>query len=103
MKITNARIVLKDRVIDRGTIVVENERIADIREGIEKDSDIDLGGKYLAPGIVDLHTHGSGGFDFMDGEESDIHGAARSLAKFGTTCCLTTTLTSSDEELSSIS
>ena len=68
MKITNARIVLKDRVIDRGTIVVENERIADIREGIEKDSDIDLGGKYLAPGIVDLHTHGSGGFDFMDGE-----------------------------------
>ena len=99
MKITNARIVLKDRVIDRGTIVVENERISDIREGIEKDSSIDLGGKYLAPGIVDLHTHGSGGFDFMDGEESDIHGAARSLAKFGTTCCLPTTLTSSDEEL----
>lgn len=99
MKITNARIVLKDRVIDRGTIVVENERISDIREGIEKDSSIDLGGKYLAPGIVDLHTHGSGGFDFMDGEESDIHGAAHSLAMFGTTTCLPTTLTSSDEEL----
>ena len=99
MKITNARIVLRDRVIDRGTIVVEDERIVDIREGIEKDADIDLDGKYLAPGIVDLHTHGSGGFDFMDGEESDIHGAARSLAKFGTTCCLPTTLTSSDEEL----
>ncbi|MCI6115012.1 MAG: amidohydrolase family protein [Spirochaetales bacterium] len=99
MKITNARIVLLDRVIERGTIEIENERIIGIREGIEKDSDIDAGGKYLAPGIVDLHTHGSGGFDFMDGEESDIHGAAHSLAMFGTTCCLPTTLTSSDEEL----
>ena len=99
MKITNARIVLRDRVIDKGTIEIENERIKEIREGIEKDSDIDAGGKYLAPGIVDLHTHGSGGFDFMDGEESDIHGAAHSLALFGTTCCLPTTLTSSDEEL----
>ena len=99
MKITNARIVLLDRVIDNGTIEMENERIIGIREGIEKDSDIDAGGKYLAPGIVDLHTHGSGGFDFMDGEQSDIHGAAHSLAMFGTTCCLPTTLTSSDEEL----
>ena len=99
MKITNARIVLRDRVVDKGTIEIENERIKEIREGIEKDSDIDAGGKYLAPGIVDLHTHGSGGFDFMDGEESDIHGAAHSLALFGTTCCLPTTLTSSDEEL----
>ncbi|MGN0830326.1 MAG: N-acetylglucosamine-6-phosphate deacetylase [Candidatus Ornithospirochaeta sp.] len=99
MKITNARIVLLDRVIENGTIEIENERIIGIREGIEKDSDIDACGKYLAPGIVDLHTHGSGGFDFMDGEESDIHGAAHSLAMFGTTCCLPTTLTSSDEEL----
>ena len=50
MKITNARIVLRDRVIDKGTIEIENERIKDIREGIEKDSDIDAGGKYLAQG-----------------------------------------------------
>lgn len=99
MKITNARIVLLDRVVENGTIEIENERIVGIREGVEKDCDIDAGGKYLAPGIVDLHTHGSGGFDFMDGEESDIHGAAHSLAMFGTTCCLPTTLTSSDEEL----
>ena len=99
MKITNARIVLLDRVIENGTIEIENERIVGIREGVEKDSDIDVGGMYLAPGIVDLHTHGSGGYDFMDGEESDIHGAAHALAKFGTTCCLPTTLTSSDEEL----
>ena len=99
MKITNARIVLRDRVIDRGTIEVQGEEIKGIREGIERDSDIDVGGRYVAPGIVDLHTHGAGGFDFMDGEESDIHGAAGALARFGTTTCLPTTLTSSDEEL----
>ena len=49
MKITNARIVLLDRVIENGTIEIENEKIIGIREGIEKDSDIDAGGMYLAP------------------------------------------------------
>ena len=32
MKITNARIVLLDRVIENGTIEIENERIVGIRE-----------------------------------------------------------------------
>lgn len=99
MKITNARIVLRDRVIDKGTIEFEDGVIKSIREGIEKDAEVDASLRYLAPGIIDLHTHGSGGFDFMDGEEKDIHGAAHGLAKFGTTTCLPTTLTSSDEEL----
>lgn len=95
----NGRIVREDRVIEKGSVRVEDGRIVEIRETDEGKGDVDLKGKYLAPGIVDLHTHGSGGFDFMDGEESDIHGAAASLARFGTTTCLPTTLTSSDEEL----
>ena len=95
----NGRIVREDRVIEKGSVRVEDGRIIEIREIDEGKGDVDLKGKYLAPGIVDLHTHGSGGFDFMDGEESDIHGAAASLARFGTTTCLPTTLTSSDEEL----
>ncbi len=99
MKITNVNIVLEDRVLNNSTIVIENGLILDVREGIERDSDIVLNGEYLAPGVVDLHVHGSGGYDFMDGEESDIYLAGKSLARFGTTTCLATTLTSSDEEL----
>ena len=53
MKITNARIVLKDRVIENGTIEIENERIIGIREGVEKDSDIDAGGFLIFNNLVE--------------------------------------------------
>lgn len=99
MKITNCRIVLEDRVIDNGTLEYEDGIIKGISENSVKDGDIDGRGLTLAPGVVDLHTHGSGGFDFMDGDEEAIHGAARGLAAFGTTTALATTLTSSDDEL----
>ena len=100
MKITNCRIVLEDRVIEKGTVEIERGLFKSISENCVVGSDIiDASGLTLAPGIVDLHTHGSGGYDFMDGEEEDIHGAARGLARFGTTTALATTLTSSDEEL----
>lgn len=33
----------------------------------EKDTIIDGKGSYLSPGFIDVHTHGAGGHDFMDG------------------------------------
>ncbi len=99
MKITNCKIVLENSVIEKGTVEVEDGLIKRISSTPIKNGDVDASGLTLAPGCVDLHTHGSGGYDFMDGEEEDIHGAARGLAKYGTTTALATTLTSSDEEL----
>lgn len=99
MKITNCRIVLEDRVIDNGTLEYEGGVITRVSDNPVTDADMDGKALTLAPGLVDLHTHGSGGFDFMDGDEEAIHGAARGLAKFGTTTALATTLTSSDDEL----
>ncbi len=93
------RLVLEDRVIP-GYVEVQNGRIAGVSETPFENQDIkDYGELFIMPGIVDLHTHGSGGFDFMDGEISDIEGAARSLAVHGTTTCLPTTLTSADSEM----
>ncbi|HZX00399.1 MAG TPA: N-acetylglucosamine-6-phosphate deacetylase [Trueperaceae bacterium] len=51
-----------------------------------------LRGPYVAPGFIDVHVHGGGGGDTMDGAEG-----ARSLARFhlsrGTTTVLPTTMT----------
>ena len=52
----NGRIVREDRVIEKGSVRVEDGKIVEIREIDEGKGDIDLKGKYLAPGIVDLHT-----------------------------------------------
>ncbi len=99
MRITGCRIVLPDTVLDNASMVIENGKIAEILSHSLDNADLDLGGRLLAPGCVDLHTHGSGGFDFMDGDEDAIHGAAGGLAEYGTTSALATTLTSSNEEL----
>lgn len=53
--LTNARIVLPDRVVE-GSLVVENDRIADILADRHYAHGIDLHGQWLIPGLVDLHT-----------------------------------------------
>ncbi len=99
MTITNVKIVLETCVIEKGTVEIKDGIFTSISDKATDKADIKGDGLILAPGCVDLHTHGSGGFDFMDGEEGDIHSAARGLAKGGTTTALATTLTSSDDEL----
>lgn len=47
---------------------------------------------YLLPGFVDVHAHGGGGYDAMDGEEG-VRGMARFHARHGTTSLLPTTIT----------
>ena len=47
---------------------------------------------YIVPGLIDVHVHGGGGFDTMDGIEG-IRGMAAFHAKHGTTGLLATTIT----------
>jgi alpha-D-ribose 1-methylphosphonate 5-triphosphate diphosphatase len=53
--ISNARIVLADRVI-HGWLEVEDGAIAAIGEGKRPGRSIDFGGDYLLPGLIELHT-----------------------------------------------
>lgn len=80
---TNATLVLPDRLVPNATLSVENGRIRAI--GDAPQSGIDLGGKYLAPGFVDLHVHGGDGADFMDGTAEAFRTVCRCHARHGTT------------------
>lgn len=102
----NAKIVLKDRVIE-GDILTADGIIRDIinkkspvkAETFEVENSIDLDGKYVVPGFIDVHIHGSNGADAMDGTVEALKTISSYIATKGTTKFLATTLTSSKEEL----
>jgi N-acetylglucosamine-6-phosphate deacetylase len=102
LKIFNGRIITPYRIIPHGTIVITGDRITEIVEGsleVPGAEEIDAHGQYIAPGFIDIHVHGGGGSDFMDGTESAFLKIAETHAQYGTTSMLPTTLTSDKEEL----
>jgi len=102
LKIFNGRILTPFRIIPEGTIVVSGNKIIEIAESnIEVDGafEIDAKGQYISPGFIDMHVHGGGGHDFMDGSVEAFLKIAETHARFGTTSMLPTALTAEKEEL----
>lgn len=101
-KIINGRIITPYRIIDNGTLVFEDDSIIYVGRSDIVCQDckvIDARGSYVSPGFVDIHTHGGGGHDFMDGTIEAFLGAARLHAEHGTTSIVPTTVASSNDEL----
>lgn len=102
IKIYNGKIITPYRVIPHGTVLIEGQLITAVSEAdIESDDaiGIDAEGRYVAPGFIDLHVHGGGGFDFMDGDEKAFLEIAKTHARYGTTAMLPTTLSCEPDEL----
>ncbi|MDF2430444.1 MAG: N-acetylglucosamine-6-phosphate deacetylase [Mucilaginibacter sp.] len=102
IKIFNGKIITPYRIIPDGTILIKDGIIVEVTAGnieIEGATEIDAKGKFIAPGFIDLHIHGGGGHDFMDGSEAGFLEIAKIHAKYGTTAMLPTTLSSGKEDL----
>lgn len=102
IKIFNGKIITPFRIIPQGTVIIQDGKIAEVTEGnieVQDAVEIDARGKYISPGFIDIHVHGGGGHDFMDGTVEAFLKVAELHAKYGTTSMLPTTLTSEVEEL----
>lgn len=84
----------KDLAFLPGALLVENEKIAAVlHEGDpmpEADRTVDLGGALVAPGLVDVHTHGRAGYDFNTAGEDGMRVMAHAYAESGVTTLMPT-------------
>ncbi|MFB4311233.1 N-acetylglucosamine-6-phosphate deacetylase [Actinomadura sp. GTD37] len=90
--LTNARIVLPDGV-RHGDLHIADGRITTAATGEE----IDLAGRYVVPGFVDMHVHGGAGASYQRPEEAR-RAAAFHLAH-GTTTTMASLVTGTPREL----
>lgn len=86
---------------------VENDRIAEIAPAgsLSGGEIVDVTGKYVTPGFVDIHIHGAAGEDFcdsVDGETAHVQAMQKYLASQGVTSFLGTTMAFSEEILNDI-
>ncbi len=102
IRIINGRIITPYRILDGATLLIDGHTIAAISE---RDIDtphariIDAAGKYVSPGFIDIHVHGGGGHDFMDGTPEAFDQIAALHASHGTTSMTPTTLSCEREDL----
>lgn len=101
--ITNAKIYTESEVIENGYILIEDSRIKAV--GVTPDASqtagskvIDVGGKSVLPGFIDLQVNGAGGYLVTDNSGHDIPKVQQALAKHGTTSFLVATSPCTDEE-----
>jgi N-acetylglucosamine-6-phosphate deacetylase len=90
-------IVLPDRVLEGGLVIVEGERIAGVFPGDHSPSlegmvRHDYSAGYVTPGLIDIHLHGAMGKDVMDGSVEGLREIASHQARCGVTGFVATTL-----------
>ena len=92
-QIINGRILTPSGWLEGGSVIVDGNKIKAVAncdlhvEGAEL---IDAKGGYVVPGGIEMHVHGGGGRDFMEGEEEAFRVAINAHMKYGTTSILPT-------------
>lgn len=87
-QIVNGRILTPKGWLEGGSVIIENNKIkavSNIDLHIVDAEIIDAKGCYVVPGGIDLHTHGGGGRDFIEGSEDAFRAAVNAHMKHGTT------------------
>ena len=88
VQLINGRVLTPQGWINNGSVLIRDNKILEVTNcdlaviGAEL---IDVKGMYVLPGGIDIHVHGGGGADFMEGTEEAFRKAAKTHLLHGTT------------------
>lgn len=72
IKIKSDKIIVGEELFD-GYVYIESGKIAEItKENKPCKKEYDYTGKYVSAGFIDMHTHGAGGYAFMNSSVDDV-------------------------------
>ena len=102
--IENGQVWQEDGFVSGQTLTVADGLIHNLKPASEirarpNDRRLDARGACVMPGFVDLHLHGSNGFDIMDATEDSLRGLCAFLVRQGVTSYLGTTMSDSAERI----
>ncbi len=94
------KIVTPVEVIEQGAVGIEGEIITYAGPAAQaprnKQNPAQNVDGWITPGLIDLHLHGAGGYDLMDGTPESVEQVSRTLVRHGTTAYLATSMVRRD-------
>ncbi|MEV5413841.1 N-acetylglucosamine-6-phosphate deacetylase [Thermopolyspora sp. NPDC052614] len=96
--LTNTRLVLADEVRE-GWLTIEDRLVTHVGRGAAPGDGVDLGGRYVLPGFVDLHHHGGDGGSYPAADAEQAARAARFHLGHGTTTGVASLVTAGPDDL----
>lgn len=97
--IINGKVILENSIKELN-VFFEDGKITEVSDRTPTDENvIDAEGLYVAPGMIDVHTHGRNGSDTMYATFKDLNNISVSELKTGVTSFLPTTMTMPAEDI----
>ena len=100
--LVGGRLVLPERVLEGQALLLQDARIEAVTPAAALGVDVervDVGGAYVTPGLIDVHTHGALQRSFLDGDDEAFAVVLAEQARHGVTGVLATTSTAPLEHI----
>ena len=100
--LVNGQVILPDEIVTGKALVVEGRLIDGIVDAGSLSGDverIDVGERYVAPGLIDIHTHGALGHTFNEPNADAVARITAAQLRRGVTSLLATVATASIDDL----
>ena len=99
MLLKNGNVITENEILYGYDVEITGDTITKIGKDLSGDDVIDVTGKFVMPGLIDIHTHGGFGGDFSDATRESYDKALSFHSKNGTTSLLTSSVTAPVEDI----